>query len=92
LQDYVENEWKDDVDERGDEAIKHVEICPSQPRGAVLLDKTGAWETRAERACEEWKDAERESELDKAGTLGRLRLAVWIFIILTIWTQLFHCK
>jgi len=30
LQDHVENEWKDDVDERGDEAIKHVEICPHQ--------------------------------------------------------------
>jgi len=37
-------------------------------------------------------NAERERELDKAGTLGRLRLAAWIFIILIIWTQLFHCK
>ena len=29
LQDHVENEWKDDVDERGDEAIQQVEICPA---------------------------------------------------------------
>jgi len=42
LQDYVENEWKDEVDERGDEAIQQVEICPACHVSRFYLAKTGA--------------------------------------------------
>jgi len=42
LEDHVENEWKDDVDERGDEALNMLKSVPVRPRGTISLDKTGA--------------------------------------------------
>lgn len=38
----VESEWKVDVDERGDECIKHVELSPVRPRGAIRFVQNGA--------------------------------------------------
>jgi len=40
LQEHVENEGKDDVDERGDEALKHVEFCPGQATWHVFLGQS----------------------------------------------------
>jgi len=37
LQEVVERKWKADVDERGVEAIKHVECCPGQATWHVLV-------------------------------------------------------
>ena len=42
LQGHVESEWKDEVDERGDEAIQQVEICPACHVSRFYLAKTGA--------------------------------------------------
>jgi len=62
-------------------ATCRVFIWPKQAR--EIHAPQGEWATG---------NTEREREVDKAGTLGRLRLAAWIFIILIIWTQLFHFK
>jgi len=80
------------VEERGDEPSQHVEFCTEGPRGGFWLDAKSACDARADRAREEQGNTERERQGDKAVTRGRKRLAAWIFIILIIWTQLFHCK
>jgi len=62
------------------------------PRVAFWMAQTSACNTCADRAREASVDAERECGVDKVGTRGATELAVWIFIFLIIWTQLFHCK
>jgi len=38
----VERKEKDDVDEWGDERVKHVESWPARPRGAQRVAESGA--------------------------------------------------
>jgi len=88
----VERKEKDDVDEWGDERVKHVESWPARPRGAQRVAEYGACDARADRARDVNSNAEREGKVDRDRTRGALLQAAWIFIFLIIWTQLFHSK
>ena len=81
---------EDDVEERGDEDVKHVETLHREVMWRVTVGQSERVRcTRRHGAC---RVREREFFLDKAVTLGMLRLTAWIFIIFIFWTQLFHCK
>ena len=75
MQDHVENEWKDEVDERGDEAIQQVEICPRMPRVAFLFGQNRRVRYTRRRESER-QGTQREKE--KWIKLGHLADYDWL--------------